>query len=180
MLAAARTLSLSAPRLAGLGPQGLAGLRSLSTLKPSYDNIIVAPQPNGVGLVTLNRPKALNALCDALLDDLIHATEAMDADPGIGCIVITGSEKAFAAGADIKEMQVRGEAQDPAQDPADVSGPGGGASEAGARTTAGRHSCCPPARPPPLLSRGGSGQHRGLEGARAKRALLLLFCGGSG
>ncbi|GMI32668.1 hypothetical protein TeGR_g10502 [Tetraparma gracilis] len=108
MIAAARTLSLSAPRLAS-SPRlcGLAGLRSLSTLKPSYDNIIVAPQPNGVGLVTLNRPKALNALCDALLDDLIHATEAMDADPGIGCIVITGSEKAFAAGADIKEMQSR-------------------------------------------------------------------------
>jgi enoyl-CoA hydratase len=57
-----------------------------------------------VGLVTLNRPKQLNALNDALMDELGAALRAFDADPGVGCIVITGSEKAFAAGADISAM----------------------------------------------------------------------------
>lgn len=52
----------------------------------------------------MNRPKALNALCDGLLADLIHAARAFDVDDNIGAIVITGSERAFAAGADIKEM----------------------------------------------------------------------------
>ncbi len=56
------------------------------------------------GVITLNRPKALNALCNELLADLIHAARAFDADDNVGAIVITGSEKAFAAGADIKEM----------------------------------------------------------------------------
>ena len=61
----------------------------------------------GVGLVTLHRPKALNALCDALFHELNQVMTAMDQDPDIGAIVLTGSEKAFAAGADIKEMQVK-------------------------------------------------------------------------
>ena len=56
------------------------------------------------GLITLNRPKQLNALNDALMDELGAALLAFDADAGIGCIVITGSEKAFAAGADISGM----------------------------------------------------------------------------
>ena len=60
-----------------------------------------------VGLVTLNRPKALNALCDQLMTELGQAMAAFDADPAIGAIVLTGSEKAFAAGADIKEMKIR-------------------------------------------------------------------------
>merc|ERR1712098_841525 len=60
-----------------------------------------------VGVVTLNRPKALNALCAGLMDELIRALNDMDNDPAIGAIVLTGSEKAFAAGADIKEMQHR-------------------------------------------------------------------------
>ena len=60
-----------------------------------------------VGIVTLNRPKALNALCDALVAELGRALDDFEADPGIGAIVITGSEKAFAAGADIKEMKDR-------------------------------------------------------------------------
>merc|ERR550525_1853030 len=60
-----------------------------------------------VGLVTLNRPKALNALCAGLMDELIRALNDFDNDPKVGAIVITGSEKAFAAGADIKEMQNR-------------------------------------------------------------------------
>ena len=58
-----------------------------------------------VGLVTLNRPEALNALNFALMEELIAALRGFDADPGVGAIVITGSEKAFAAGADVKEMQ---------------------------------------------------------------------------
>jgi enoyl-CoA hydratase len=57
-----------------------------------------------VGLIRLNRPAALNALNAALKDELLAATERLDADGNIGCIVITGSDKAFAAGADIKEM----------------------------------------------------------------------------
>jgi enoyl-CoA hydratase/carnithine racemase len=60
-----------------------------------------------VGVITLNRPKALNALCNGLLDDLIHAARAFDEDDNVGAIVITGSEKAFAAGADIKEMSTQ-------------------------------------------------------------------------
>ena len=58
-----------------------------------------------VGLLTLNRPKALNALNDALMDELGAALLSFDASPDIGCIVITGSEKAFAAGADIGAMK---------------------------------------------------------------------------
>ena len=60
-----------------------------------------------VGLVTLNRPKQLNALNDALMDELGVALQAFDADDGVGCIVITGSEKAFAAGADIAGMATK-------------------------------------------------------------------------
>jgi enoyl-CoA hydratase len=60
-----------------------------------------------VGLITLHRPKALNALCDQLMEELGQALRAFDDDAGIGAIVITGSEKAFAAGADIKEMRGR-------------------------------------------------------------------------
>ena len=57
-----------------------------------------------VGLVTLNRPKQLNALNDRLMDELGHALVGFDADDGVGCMVVTGSEKAFAAGADIGAM----------------------------------------------------------------------------
>lgn len=57
-----------------------------------------------VGTITLDRPAALNALNLTLMNEVVHAATALDRDPGIGCIVITGSEKAFAAGADIKEM----------------------------------------------------------------------------
>lgn len=69
----------------------------------AYDNIIVETRGR-VGLVTLNRPKALNALNSALIGELGQALEAFEADQQIGCVVITGSDKAFAAGADIKEM----------------------------------------------------------------------------
>ena len=68
-----------------------------------YENIIVETKDR-VGLITLNRPKALNALNSALIAELNQALDAFDADVAIGCMVITGSEKAFAAGADVKEM----------------------------------------------------------------------------
>ena len=58
-----------------------------------------------VGLITLNRPQQFNALCDALVDELAAALDAFEADESIGCIVVTGSEKAFAAGADIGAMK---------------------------------------------------------------------------
>ena len=72
----------------------------------AYEMILVETRGR-VGLVTLNRPKALNALCDQLMTELGQAMAVFDADPAIGAIVLTGSEKAFAAGADIKEMKVR-------------------------------------------------------------------------
>ncbi len=72
----------------------------------SYEMILVETRGR-VGLVTLNRPKALNALCDQLMIELRAALTAFDADPAIAAIVLTGSEKAFAAGADIKEMKDR-------------------------------------------------------------------------
>jgi enoyl-CoA hydratase len=60
-----------------------------------------------VGLITLNRPHALNALNTQLISELNRALDAFEANPSIGCIVVTGSEKAFAAGVDIKEMQAK-------------------------------------------------------------------------
>jgi enoyl-CoA hydratase len=72
----------------------------------AYENIQVEAA-NGVGRITLYRPAALNALCDALIAELNTALDAFEADDGIGCILLTGSDKAFAAGADIKEMQGR-------------------------------------------------------------------------
>ena len=60
-----------------------------------------------VGLIRLNRPAALNALCDQLMDEMGAQLLAFDADPATGAIVITGSDRAFAAGADIKEMRDR-------------------------------------------------------------------------
>lgn len=72
-----------------------------------HRNILVETRGR-VGIITLNRPKALNALDEATLQEVVAASAALDADPGIGAIVLTGSEKAFAAGADIKEMAGRG------------------------------------------------------------------------
>jgi enoyl-CoA hydratase len=70
-----------------------------------FQNIIAEKKDDDVALITLNRPDALNALNDALINELGTAIDTFEADTDIGCIVITGSEKAFAAGADIKEMQ---------------------------------------------------------------------------
>ena len=62
-----------------------------ATLLASYPHIL-AEKKDAVGVITLNRPKALNALCDGLLDDLIHAARAFDADDSVGAIVLTVSE----------------------------------------------------------------------------------------
>ncbi|MBV1694068.1 MAG: enoyl-CoA hydratase [Hyphomicrobiales bacterium] len=72
----------------------------------SYETIIVETHGK-VGLVRLNRPAALNALNSALIAELGTAIDAFEANDAIGCIVVTGSDKAFAAGADIKEMQAK-------------------------------------------------------------------------
>lgn len=69
----------------------------------SYENIQVETRDR-VGLITLNRPKALNALNEQTMREVVAAAQGFDADPGIGAILLSGSEKAFAAGADIKEM----------------------------------------------------------------------------
>ena len=69
----------------------------------TYQNILVETQGR-VGIIRLNRPQALNALNKALIAELTQAIETFDADEKIGCMLITGNEKAFAAGADIKEM----------------------------------------------------------------------------
>ena len=76
---------------------------------PKFEHILTENKGTSgrVGLVTLNRPKALNALCAQLMEEVNEAFRRFDADPGVGCIVLTGNEKAFAAGADIKEMQDR-------------------------------------------------------------------------
>jgi len=71
----------------------------------AFENILVE-RHDRVGLIRLNRPKALNALNSQLISELNLALDEFEADPGVGCIVVTGSEKAFAAGADIKEMHV--------------------------------------------------------------------------
>jgi enoyl-CoA hydratase len=70
----------------------------------AYQNIIVETR-GPVGLITFNRPKALNALNSDLISELAQALDALEADDAVGAIVLTGSEKAFAAGADIKEMK---------------------------------------------------------------------------
>src|SRR3954467_5036184 len=72
----------------------------------AYENIIVETHGR-VGLIRLNRPAALNALCDALVHEMGEQLMAFDANKSIGAIVITGSDRAFAAGADIKEMRDR-------------------------------------------------------------------------
>ncbi|XP_015782183.1 enoyl-CoA hydratase, mitochondrial [Tetranychus urticae] len=80
-----------------------AGSRFLST---DFQHILVDKrgEKKNVGFIQLNRPKALNALCDALIKELSQALNEMEKDKDIGSVVLTGSEKAFAAGADIKEM----------------------------------------------------------------------------
>uniref|UniRef100_A0A8D1JUE6 Enoyl-CoA hydratase, mitochondrial n=2 Tax=Sus scrofa TaxID=9823 RepID=A0A8D1JUE6_PIG len=85
---------------------GCPALRSLAS-SAHFEHIVVAKKgkSSNVGLIQLNRPKALNALCKGLILELNQALQAFEEDPAVGAIVLTGGEKAFAAGADIKEMQ---------------------------------------------------------------------------
>eukprot|EP00946_MAST-07B_sp_MAST-7B-sp1_P004388 g4388.t1 len=83
-------------------------VRPLSSAAGAAGEFTICEKVGAVGVVTLNRPKALNALCDGLIDEVNAATASFDKDPTIGCIVITGGgDKAFAAGADIKEMAAK-------------------------------------------------------------------------
>ena len=76
----------------------------MADVNATYENIKTEVRGQ-VGIITLNRPEALNALCAALIREMAEALDLFEADEKIGCIIVTGSEKAFAAGADIKEMQ---------------------------------------------------------------------------
>ena len=76
----------------------------MNDVNAAYENIIVETIDQ-VGVILLNRPDALNALCGDLIQELAAALDLMEADESIGCIIVAGSDKAFAAGADIKEMQ---------------------------------------------------------------------------
>ncbi|PWY84666.1 ClpP/crotonase [Aspergillus sclerotioniger CBS 115572] len=80
------------------------GRQFSATATSAYEHILTSTPKPGVGLITLNRPKALNALSSPLFEELNDALTTYDTDKDIGAIIITGSEKAFAAGADIKEM----------------------------------------------------------------------------
>ena len=75
----------------------------MSNQETSYETILVTREDR-VAIITLNRPKALNALNSQVMAEVTAAAAELDADPGVGAIVLTGSERAFAAGADIKEM----------------------------------------------------------------------------
>jgi enoyl-CoA hydratase/carnithine racemase len=80
--------------------------RSFTTGKTSFEYLLVEKRDNGVAVVQLNRPKALNALCRGLIDELVDTLKSFESDPNVRCTVLTGSgTKAFSAGADIKEMQ---------------------------------------------------------------------------
>ena len=68
---------------------------------------IIIEKKDGIGLITLNRPEVMNALSEGLMEEVASTLNDFEADTAIGCIVVTGSEKAFAAGADIKEMQFK-------------------------------------------------------------------------
>jgi len=84
---------------------GLQNIRTFASANFEYIKTETTGANQNVALITLNRPKALNALCKGLMTELSNALDAYERDPSINVVVLTGSEKAFAAGADIKEMQ---------------------------------------------------------------------------
>ena len=92
-----------APRVKGRLAANVAQ-RQLSAAAAQEGEYLIKEKVGRVGVITLNRPKALNALCDGLIKELNATAQEWDSDPEVGCIVITGTGKAFAAGADIKEM----------------------------------------------------------------------------
>ncbi|ETV93921.1 hypothetical protein H310_12264 [Aphanomyces invadans] len=91
-------------RLASFASRAPLAVRGFSTKTLEY---IKTDVQGKVGIITLNRPKALNALCDGLINEVNAEAKNFDKDPNISAIIVTGSEKAFAAGADIKEMATR-------------------------------------------------------------------------
>ncbi|CBN74616.1 enoyl-CoA hydratase [Ectocarpus siliculosus] len=104
MLRAKGALSRACQRSSCVGGLRLAALSSSSSSSNAkFDNVLVERRER-VGIVTFNRPKALNALNSGLIQDICSAAEAFEGDPEVGAIVLTGSDRAFAAGADIKEM----------------------------------------------------------------------------
>merc|ERR1719370_921846 len=100
-------LLTAASRLQGLGRFAALPSRGLATDGSGYQHILVENrgEAGNVGLITLNRPKALNALCNDLMLEVGDALDKFEVDKTVGAVVLTGSERAFAAGADIKEMQ---------------------------------------------------------------------------
>ena len=88
----------AAPRSFSTAPSASAAAPSAGT----PGSLTLVEKRGNVGIITLNRPKALNALCNALILELNTELRKLDADESVGCIIITGSEKSFAAGADIK------------------------------------------------------------------------------
>jgi len=95
-----------------MGLRPAVKFNSLSLITPrymsagAYNHLLVETrgEKKNIGFIQLNRPKALNALCDGLMDELKQVLDLYEKDPNISCVVLTGSERAFAAGADIKEM----------------------------------------------------------------------------
>jgi len=89
-----------------LPPQTCSLTYKFKSTEANYEYILVSKRGANdcVALITLNRPKALNALCEPLIEEVNQALESIEADPGVAAVVFTGSEKAFAAGADIKAM----------------------------------------------------------------------------
>ncbi|EJD03408.1 ClpP/crotonase [Fomitiporia mediterranea MF3/22] len=107
--ALSRTCPTSISRGLQLRPMSSSSSSSWATQTSSnpFTNIIPSSPSEGVALITLNRPKALNALNGALISELNNALESIEQDDSVKAVVITGSERAFAAGADIKEMKDR-------------------------------------------------------------------------
>jgi len=79
--------------------------QTIRLMSTQYTNILISRPAPSVALITLNRPKALNALSSHVMDEVNQAISEADRDDGVGAVVLTGSDRAFAAGADIKEMK---------------------------------------------------------------------------
>jgi enoyl-CoA hydratase len=104
-IAAVSTQANALTRVRVLSGQVTTNTRPFSSF--NYQNILAEKRERGVGFIKLNRPKQLNALCDDLMSELNDCLKRFDVDKDVRAIVITGSDKAFAAGADIKEMSSR-------------------------------------------------------------------------
>ena len=82
-------------------------MQTAEAVNSATESLVLVEVRGNVGLITLNRPRVFNALCDTLTNQLTDALDLLEADDTVGAIVLTGNEKAFAAGADIKEMKSR-------------------------------------------------------------------------